>query len=50
MTNSRFDQGFRTLQKLEVALLEEREEQRSEVVKEVIQFYGDDFNHKDHLE
>ena len=48
---SRFDQqGFRILQKLEVALLEKQEVQRSEVVKEVVQFYGDDFNHKDHLE
>ena len=48
---SRFDQqGFRVLQKLEVALLEKRDVQRSEVVNEVVQFYGDDFNHKDHLE
>ena len=48
---SRFDQqGFRVLQKLEVALLEKRDVQRSEVVNEMVQFYGDDFNHKDHLE
>ena len=31
-------------------MIEKQEEQRSEVVKEVVQFYGDDFNHKDHLE
>ena len=36
-TKSRFDQqGFRILQKMEVALLEKREEQRSEVVKEIL--------------
>lgn len=48
---SRFEQqGFRVLQKLEVALLEKRDEQHSEVVNKVVQFYDDDFNHKDHLE
>lgn len=48
---SRFDQqGFRVLQKLEVALLEKQDVQRSEVVNEVVRFYGDDFNQKDHLE
>ena len=33
-------------------MLEKREVQCSEVVKEVVQFYmvHDDFNHKDHLE
>ena len=41
---------FCILQKLEVALLENREVQHSKVVKEIVQFYGDAFNHKDHLE
>ena len=46
---NRFDQqGFRILQNLEVALLEKRDVERSEVVNEVVQFYGDDFNHKKH--
>ena len=31
-------------------MLEKRDFQRSEVVKEVVEFYGDDFSHKDHLE
>ena len=48
---SRFDQqGFHVIQKLEVALLEKRDVERSYVVNEVVQFYDDDFNHKDHLE
>ena len=38
--------GFCILQKLEVALLEKRDVQRSEVVKEVVEFYGDDFSQK----
>ena len=48
---NRFDQqGYRVLQKVEVALLEKRDVERSEVVNEVVQFYDNDFNNKDHLE
>ena len=31
-------------------MLEKRDVERSYVVNEVVQFYDDDFNHKDHLE